>query len=75
LDQIFENKAKGAFVRSRRKWLEEGEKNSKYFFNLEKRNTELSTLKRLLIDDKISTDSNEISQFVTNFYKKIIHKR
>jgi len=61
-------------VRSRRKWLEEGEKNSKYFFNLEKRNTELTTLKRLLTDDKISTDSNEISQFVTNFYKKLYTK-
>lgn len=74
LDKIFENKAKGAFVRSRRKWLEKGEKNSKYFFNLEKRNTELSSLKRLRIDDKVSTDSSEISQFVTSFYKKLYTK-
>lgn len=29
LDQIYEDKARGAFVRSRRKWLEEGQKNTK----------------------------------------------
>jgi hypothetical protein len=37
LDCIYEEKAGGAFVRSKRKWMEEGEKNTKYFFNLEKR--------------------------------------
>ncbi len=32
LDNIYEEKARGAFVRSRRKWMEAGEKNTKYFF-------------------------------------------
>ena len=35
-DQIYKDIVRGAFVRSRRKWMEEGEKNTKYF--LEKRN-------------------------------------
>lgn len=36
LDNIYIYKAKGAFVRSRRKWLEEGEQNSSYFFQIRK---------------------------------------
>lgn len=54
-------------MRSRRTWLEEGEVNSKYFLNLEKRNTELSSLKRLRIDTNITSDSSKISQFVISF--------
>lgn len=49
LDQLCEDKARGAFVRSRRKRME-GE-NTKYFFNLEKRNAELSSLIKLNIDN------------------------
>ena len=34
LNEIYSNKAKGAFIRSRKRWIEEGEKNSAYFFGL-----------------------------------------
>ncbi len=37
LDLIYLDLAKGAFIRSRAKWLEEGEKNTSNFFALEKR--------------------------------------
>lgn len=36
LDELYIDKAKGAFIRSRAKWIEEGENYSTYFFNLEK---------------------------------------
>ena len=38
LDKIYANKCKGAGIRARVRWMEEGEKNTKYFMNLEKRN-------------------------------------
>lgn len=38
LDKLYEEKTKAAFTRSRHKWIENGEKNTKYFFGLEKRN-------------------------------------
>lgn len=36
LDEIYCKKAHGAYIRSRAKWIEEGEKNTSYFSNLEK---------------------------------------
>lgn len=40
LDEIYLNKAQGAYIRSRAKWIEDGEKNTSYFSNLEKRRQE-----------------------------------
>ena len=37
LEQIIEYKTKGSIIRSKTRWLNEGEKNTKYFLNLEKR--------------------------------------
>lgn len=39
LDNMYMEKAKGAFIRSRARWIEQGKKNS-YFFNLEKQTNE-----------------------------------
>ena len=38
IQNIREQKLKGEFVKSRLKWISEGEKPSKYFWSLEKRN-------------------------------------
>ena len=38
LDNWYTYKCKGAFIRSRDKWIEYGEISSKYFLQLEKRN-------------------------------------
>lgn len=37
-EKLYEKKVKGIIVRSQAQWHEHGEKNSKYFFNLEKGN-------------------------------------
>ena len=39
LNKIDEYKTKGAIIRSRTRWHEFGEKNTKYFLNLEKKTT------------------------------------
>ena len=36
LENLYASEAKGAQVRSRVKWIEEGEKNTKFFLGLEK---------------------------------------
>ena len=38
LDSLVQNRTKGAIIRSRCRWAENGEQNTKYFLNLEKRN-------------------------------------
>ena len=40
LNEIYSTKGKEAMFRSKVKWVEQGEKPTKYFFNLEKRNYE-----------------------------------
>ena len=71
LDNIYLDIAKGAFIRSRAKWLEEGERNTSYFFALEKRNAKRKSLTALNIDGKVCQDPKVISNFVTNFYGKL----
>ena len=63
--------AKGAFVRSRAKWLEQGERNSSYFFALEKRNRKRNNLPTLKINDNITSNSLDISRYVGTFYSNI----
>ena len=38
LENIYDYRAKGAMLRSKARYVEDGEKNSSYFLNLEKRN-------------------------------------
>uniref|UniRef100_W5NLN7 Reverse transcriptase domain-containing protein n=1 Tax=Lepisosteus oculatus TaxID=7918 RepID=W5NLN7_LEPOC len=71
LDELYMEKAKGAFFRSRRRWLEEGEKNSKYFYNLEKKNGDYTSLSKLNIDGCETQNPLEISRYVSDFYGKL----
>ena len=75
LNNLVSEKNKGAQVRSRAKWIEEGEKSTKYFFNLEKQNISKNTIKKLKRDDGsyTNTDSDIIEEgyiFYENLYKK-----
>lgn len=71
IDDMYIDMAKGAFVRSRAKWLEQGEKNSSYFFALEKRNRKRNNLTTLKIDNNITSNSLDISRYVGTFYSNI----
>ena len=48
-EELERNKTEGIILRSKAKWAESGEKNSKYFLNLEKRNYNRKYIKRLKI--------------------------
>ena len=47
LENLVQNRTKGAIVRSRIGWAENGEKNTKYFLNLEKRNYDKKVIHEL----------------------------
>lgn len=68
LDKIYKYKAEGAYVRSRRKWLEEGEQSSAFFFRLEKQQAKTNTMGKLMIDGVLNEDQKVIGKFCSKFY-------
>jgi len=72
LDNIYEDKARGAFIRSRLKWLEKGGgKNTKYFFGLEKRNCDFASISKLMINNKLVDNSSVISKYVAQLFSNL----
>lgn len=69
LDEMYLRKAREAYIRSRAKWLEEGEKNSAYLCGLEKKRQERNAVNVLLINDVECTDPKPLSNEVHRFYK------
>ena len=47
LKRITEQKVKGAIIRSKARWVEYGEKNTRYFLNVEKRRGEKKTINKI----------------------------
>ena len=71
LESIQKEKMQGHIVRSRARWVEEGEKPTKYFCNLESRNFINKTIKR--VDDGHTTfhEQFEILNQVKSFYEAL----
>ena len=69
---IYENKGKGSIVRSKTKWTEQGEKPTKYFFNLERRNYNHKTIRELKYPDgTLVTKEDEILKEIEIFYNDL----
>ena len=51
LEKIIEHKTKGAILRAKCRWHNEGEKNTKYYLNLEKRHYKTGVISQLKIND------------------------
>ena len=69
LESIIKKKTEGAIIRSRAQWHEEGERNSKYFLNLEKRQANMKSINRLQTGPNKFVDSpNEILLEMKKFY-------
>lgn len=67
LNEIYREKAEGAFVRSRWKWLEEGQQNTAYFFQLERSCNKSNSIQKLSINGVIS-DPQKIAMYCSTFY-------
>ena len=75
LEEIYDKKVNGIILRSKARWVEGGEKNSKYFANLEKRNYESKIIHKLNINDTIITDPKDILNEQMKFYESLYEKR
>ena len=61
LNKIIDFETKGNIIRSRSRWMEEGEKSSKYFCNLENRTCEKKTINRLKNENgEVTSNQSEV---------------
>jgi exonuclease III len=68
--------ARGAQTRARVKWIEEGERNTKYFCNLEKVRSVQKSITRLTDDGgNTVTDQNQLLDMQHSYYKKLYSKK
>ena len=75
-NEMYTIEAEGAYIRARARWVEEGEKNTKYFLNLEKRrqtNNRISCVR----DEKGNNyyKSKDILHEGAKFYKRLYSKQ
>ena len=72
LEKIVEYWTKGAILRSKSQWYNEGGKNTKYFLNLEKRHFKQGTISQLKINDvDFVTSDKAILSECESFYKRL----
>ena len=72
LNNILLKEAEGRQIRARARWVEKGEKSTKYFFGLEKRNNVKKNIVKLKTEKgKVVTDLDGILKEEVNFYKNL----
>ena len=73
LELFYEEKTKGIIIRARARWHEHGERSTKYFLNLEKRNHVKKHIRKLVVSGVITTVPfnilNEEKRFYNDLYK------
>ena len=72
LQKIMLTKTKGAILRSKVRWHEEGERNTKYFYSLEKRHHDVKTVSKFKVGENYYIeDQFEILEEEKKFYESL----
>ena len=72
LKRIHDTRGKEAIFRSKTKWFEQGEKPTKYFFNLEKNNYEKKLIREVKSEnDEVISNFVQVNKEIENFYSKM----
>jgi len=74
LKLFYEEKTK-RIIRARARWREHGQRNTKYFLNLEKRNNVKNHIRKLLVSGVISTNPYKILDKQKRFYHDLYKSR
>ena len=75
LETFYDEKPNGVIIRARARWNEHGEKSSKYFLNLEKRNHIRKHIRKLKISGVITTDPFSVLVEQKRFYQELYESR
>ena len=72
LQSLYENKGKQAMFRAKCRWVEQGERSTKYFFNLEERNYNKKTIRELRQEDEsTTTNDKEILDQIEAYFRDL----
>ena len=71
LEHFYEEKMRGIIIRPRARWHEHGERSSKYFLNLEKRNNVRRHIRKLYVSGVITKDPYQILDEQRRFYNSL----
>ena len=71
-DNLYENIAQGAIIRSRATWYEKGEKSNKYFLNLEAHKKTKSSVRKVFnTEGTLVTDPKNVMHEIEKFYSAL----
>ena len=71
LNMLYEAKAKGAEIRSKLEFIEHGEKNNKYFLNIEKSRQAQKSINKFIYGNKTFTSTDDILNEEVRFYTEL----
>ena len=72
LQSIYEDKGRVAIFRSKCRWVEKGERQTKYFFNLEQRNYNRKTITELRIEGETTTNNeSQVLEAIEKYYNEL----
>lgn len=71
LNNLYDKKAQGAQIRSRAKWVSDGEKNTKYFLSLEKKHQTLNVIHEVLGENNFLTEDDDILGEMCDIYENL----
>ena len=72
-DNLYENIAQGAIIRSRATWYEKGEKSNKYFLNLEAHKKTKSSVRKVFnTEGTLVTDPKNVMHEIENSTRHFI---
>ena len=75
LSSLISREAEGAKIRSRARWIEEGEKPTRYFFRLEQQRAEKNSFDSVLdADGNEKTSQSDIEGVFVDFYRDLFSK-
>lgn len=75
LEKYYDHVTEGLIVRSKANWIEYGERSNKYFLTLEKQRKGKSTIRKLLKENNIIEDEQQVLQSVKSFYCELYKKQ
>ena len=75
LEGIYNYITEGIILRSRAMWYELGEKTTKYFWTLEKRQKSKSSIKMLIISNRETVGQKDMKKIILGFYSDLFRRK